>query len=235
MAVRLSPPRAPTSEKDGQEFGLVPKYVLRKRKKTVNVEGGQGEGGRSNNPMMSNDNNVGPVMKDIQEDYIAHKTPEQADKLLKETNSLLARRWRLSPNLIESDNDKKLLLATENFIPTAAANRIEKNCNIKMELFSADLMDKKITLYEDLSSEKSDIGIGDGYVQLLPTRDLAGRAVLFFQYDPDLYSKQSKNFRKILFYMMASALEDDDTARRGISMVVWNGAPTKWFDVSTHY
>ena len=235
MAVRLPPPRTPRSEKDGQEFGLVPKYVLRKRKKTVNVEGGQGEGGPSNNPMMSNDNNVGPVMKDIQEDDIAHKTPEQADKLLKETNALLARRWRLSPNLIESDNDKKLLLATENFIPAAAANRIEKNCSTKLELFGPDLMDKKITLYEDLSSEKSDIGIGDGYVQLLPTRDLAGRAVLFFKYDPNLYSKHSHNFRKILFYMMASALEDDDTARRGISMVVWNGAPTKWFDVSTQY
>mmetsp|Transcript_28264 Transcript_28264/g.31665 ORF Transcript_28264/g.31665 Transcript_28264/m.31665 type:complete len:485 (+) Transcript_28264:566-2020(+) len=196
--------------------------------------GSGGSGGSDPGPVNDNlnsDNNVGPIMKDCQEDdmYMSYMTPERADKLLKETNSLLARRWRLS-RLIDSDIDKKLLLATEKFIPTAAANRIEKNGETKMELFGLDRMDKKIMLYEDLASEKSDIGVEDGYVQLLPTRDLAGRAVLFFQYDPNLYSKQSKNFRKVLFYMMASALEDDDTARKGISMVVWNGAPTQWFD-----
>jgi len=214
-----SPLRYPESEKDGQEFGLVPKYVLRKKKK-VNVRNLSNAG--------SNDNNSS-MMKDCKEESRPQKSPEQIEKLLKETNSLLARRWRLS-SLIDSENDKKLLLATESYLPSKAANRIEKNCKVKIELFGPELMDRKITLHEDLSSEKERVGVTDGYVQLLPTRDLAGRAVLFFQYDSDLYSKQSCIFRKILFYMMASALEDEDTARRGISLVVWNGNPTRWFD-----
>ena len=221
---QLSPLRSPGNEKDGQEFGLVPKYVLRKKKAVSK----QGRGPVSDS---SHGNNTpdDPMMKDCKGEDIPQKTPEQVNKLLNETNSLLARRWGLS-SLIDSENDKKLLLATEAYQPSKAANRIEKNCQSKMELFGSELMDKKITLFEDLSSRKSEIGVEDGYVQLLPTRDLAGRAVLFFQYDADLYAKEPNNFRKILFYMMASALEDEDTARRGVSIVVWNGAPTKWFD-----
>lgn len=168
-------------------------------------------------------------MKDITEEDNPYKTVEEVNKLLYETNSLLSRRWGLS-SLIESEHDKKVLLATEAYQPPKAANRIEKNCNTKMELFGAELIDKKITLFEDLVSKKTEIGVEDGYVQLLPTRDLAGRAVIFFQYDPDLYEMETLNFRQILFYMMASALEDEETARRGMSMVVWNGSPTKWFD-----
>ena len=218
MTAKLSPPLTPRSERaDGQEFGLVPKYVLRKRKKTDSCTKGNDQ--------------VGPTMKDLQENDIPHKTPEQADKLFKETNSLLARRWRLS-TLVDSDHDKKLLLETENFDPTAAANRIENNCRTKMELFGPELMDKKIALHGDLSSGKSEIGVEDGFVQLLATRDLGGRAVLFFQYDSNIYAKQSQNFRKTLYYMMASALEDSETVRRGMSLVVFNSDPAKWFDVS---
>lgn len=216
MTAKLSPPFTPRSERaDGQEFGLVPKYVLRKRKKTDSCTKGNDQ--------------VGPTMKDLQENDIPHKTPEQADKLFKETNSLLARRWRLS-TLVDSDHDKKLLLETENFDPTAAANRIENNCRTKMELFGPELMDKKIALHGDLSSGKSEIGVEDGFVQLLATRDLGGRAVLFFQYDSNIYAKQSQNFRKTLYYMMASALEDSETVRRGMSLVVFNSDPAKWFD-----
>mmetsp|Transcript_3860 Transcript_3860/g.10126 ORF Transcript_3860/g.10126 Transcript_3860/m.10126 type:complete len:470 (+) Transcript_3860:163-1572(+) len=221
--VQQSPLPAQRNEKDGQEFGLVPKYVLRK-KKAVSREG-HGPVRDSN----ESNNIITPTMKDSMVEDIPQKTSEEVDKLLNETNSLLSRRWGLS-SMIDSDNDKKVLLATEAYLPMKAANRIEKNCRIKMELFGSELVDKKITLFEDLASGKSEVGVEDGYVQLLPTRDLAGRAVLFFQYDPDLYSKETNNFRKILFYMMASALEDEDTVRRGISMVVWNGSPTKWFD-----
>lgn len=208
---------SPRNEKDGQEYGLVPKYVLRK-KRAVSTKG------NSENAFQNN-----PMMKDLTEEDNPYKTAEEVNRLLHETNSLLARRWGLS-SLIESEHDKKLLLATEAYQPQKAANRIEKNCNIKMELFGAELIDKKITLFEDLVSKKTEIGVEDGYVQLLPTRDLAGRAVLFFQYDPDLYKRETMNFRKFLFYMMASALEDEETARRGVSMVVWNGSPTRWFD-----
>lgn len=222
--VQLSPPRTPRNDKDGQEFGLVPKYVLRKKK-----NGDKEAQSSSCDSNSSNNVSSGLMMKDCKEKDVPHKTPEQVNRLLYETNSLLARRWGLSSQ-IESENDKKVLLATEAYQPSKAANRIEKNCQTKIELFGSELMDKKITLFEDLSSGKSEVGVEDGYVQLLPTRDLAGRAVLFFQFDPDLYSKQPNNFRKTLFYMMASALEDEDTARKGLNMVVWNGTPTKWFD-----
>jgi hypothetical protein len=173
------------------------------------------------------------TMKDCEEELIPNKTPQQINTLLQETDDLLARRWRVS-NLVDTptyDDDKKMLLATEQYHPSMAANRIEEHWKTKMELFGPDLVDKKITLYDDLSKDvdKTDVGVEDGYVQLLPTRDLAGRAVLFFEYDPTVYSKQGKNLRKILFYMMSSALEDEETVKRGVTMVVWNGTP-KWFD-----
>ena len=154
---------SPRSEKDGQEFGLVPKYVLRK-KKAVSTKGIDSENAFQN----------GPMMKDLTEEENPYKTVEEVNKLLHETNSLLSRRWGLS-SLIESEHDKKVLLATEAYQPPKAANRIEKNCNTKMELFGAELIDKKITLFEDLVSKKTEIGVEDGYVQLLPTRDLSER------------------------------------------------------------
>ena len=136
---------SPRNEKDGQEYGLVPKYVLRK-KRAVSTKG------NSENAFQNN-----PMMKDLTEEDNPYKTAEEVNRLLHETNSLLARRWGLS-SLIESEHDKKLLLATEAYQPQKAANRIEKNCNIKMELFGAELIDKKITLFEDLVSKKTEIG-----------------------------------------------------------------------------
>mmetsp|Transcript_96 Transcript_96/g.257 ORF Transcript_96/g.257 Transcript_96/m.257 type:complete len:511 (-) Transcript_96:236-1768(-) len=253
----VSTPRSKAIEKDGQEFGLVPRYLLRKKKGMNKERRGGGPGSSAtatgdessssvSNPLGKQHQN-NHDMKDCgqEETNTPQKTPEEVDKLLHETNSLLARRWRLS-SLIDSEREKKVLLATEGYVPSKAADRIEKNCKTKLELFGscrseppqqqpmdkteAETKTKPITLFEDLSSEKSEIGVEDGYVQLLPTRDLAGRAVLFFQYDQTLYSEQPNNFRKILFYMVASALQDEDTARKGVSMVVWNGAPTKWFD-----
>ncbi|KAL3921733.1 MAG: hypothetical protein SGILL_002593, partial [Bacillariaceae sp.] len=155
-------------------------------------------------------------------------TPQQVHALLQETDALLARRWRVA-TLVDSpafDNDKKILLQSENYKPHRAANRIEEHWKTKLELFGNDLVEKKILLVDVSKTTKQEVGVEDGYVQLLPTRDLAGRAVLFFQYDPALYAKQTKNFRRILFYMMATALEDEETAKRGITLVVWNGGGT---------
>ena len=225
MVQKRSTPRTPGNEKDGQEFGLVPKYVLRK-KKAVHKEG-RGPISDSDQSMNFPNNSI---MKDCTEEDLPEIDPEEANKLLQETNSLLARRWGFS-STIDSEKVKKLLLVNEKFEPSKAANRIEKNCKTKIDLFGSELVDKKIMLFEDLPSQKSEISVEDGYIQLLPTRDLAGRAVLFFQFDPDLYERESYNFRKILFYMMASAFEDEDTVRRGVSLVVWNGTPARvWFD-----
>jgi hypothetical protein len=176
------------------------------------------------------------VMKDSPVDaVIPAKTSTEIHELMKETDMLLSRRWRVStlvdPTRSSNSNFdcvKELLLATEDYQPHRAANRIEEHWKTKMELFGPALVDKKIALY-DLSSDKSDVGVEDGYVQLLAARDLAGRAILFFQYDSILYPKQPKNFRKIMYYMMASALEDSETVRMGVTVVVWNSTP-KWFD-----
>lgn len=251
----MAPPTTPVplspNEKDGQEFGLVPKYLLRKNKKSNGNNGGgdnndtpqkkkkgggggDDENGNNNNNPADDENRSyfpsTPLMKDSQIEEIPTKTPLEVAELMKETDALLSRRWRVS-TLVDSpsfESEKELLLATEGYQPQRAANRIEEHWKTKMELFGPSLVDKRIALY-DLSSEKAEIGVEDGYVQLLPARDLAGRAIIFFQYDSVLYPKQPKNFRKIMYYMMASALEDVETVRRGVTVVVWNGSP-KWFD-----
>jgi hypothetical protein len=151
-------------------------------------------------------------------------TPQQIHSLLQETDALLARRWRVA-SLVDSpsfDSDKKLLLQMENYQPHKAANRIEEHWKCKLELFGPELVEKKLLLVDVSKSTKTEVGVEDGYIQLLPTRDLAGRAVLFFHYDSTLYHKQIKQFRRVMFYMMATALQDEETCKRGITLVVWN-------------
>lgn len=291
----VSPTPLSPYEKDGQEYGLVPKYVLRKKAPMLNGNGGgsvataatptKGTTNGNRTPhssskdstatafsgllsplTLSNNYNNTPQQLDSQsvhsqksqqstttalmmmtmKDCSDHddcenakqprKTPQQINALLQETDALLARRWRVS-NLVDSpayESDKRLLLAQERYKPHLAANRIEEHWKTKLELFGPDLIEQKILLL-DMSKEETGmaevvVGVEDGYVQILPTRDLGGRAVLFFHYDPALYAKQSKQFRRILFYMMATVLQDEETVRRGITLVVWNTTPKPWFD-----
>lgn len=230
----MPPPTSPLPlspyERDGQEFGLVPKYLLRKSKNGAEERKNGAGGANSDNPVEEGHAAAVAMMKDSHADEVPRKAPEEVAELVRETDALLARRWRVS-TLVDSPSfkkEKELLLATEGYQPQRAANRIEEHWKTKMELFGSSLVDKKITLF-DLSSEKAEIGVEDGYVQLLPARDLAGRAIIFFQYDSVLYPKQPKNFRKVMYYMVASALEDEETVRKGVTVVVWNGSP-KWFD-----
>lgn len=187
------------------------------------------------------------------------KTEEELVQLIKETNTLLAKKWFISQwtadTTPEFQDEKLLLLKTEDYKPHEAARRIEEHIKAKVELFklfgeqqqppqgtnkdddnnnnngnnknkshhtSSSLMGKKICLYDLAKSRKNQVGIEDGYVQLVPARDLQGRAVVFFHFDAKLYVQQPQLFRKFLYYMMASALEDDETASKGIVLVVWN-------------
>ncbi|KAG7343114.1 hypothetical protein IV203_021059 [Nitzschia inconspicua] len=261
----MAPPTSPTPlspyEKDGQEYGLVPKYVLRKKGSTFNGSGSSGSfvtpmKPRRNGDRLSTSPRATPLkgfispmppntpldnqsthsqsttMKDCDEEDVPRKTPQQINALLQETDALLARRWRVA-NLVDSpayENDKRLLLAQEGYKSAKAANRIEEHWKTKLELFGPELVEKKIVLADMTREGKTEVAVEDGFVQILPTRDLGGRAVMFFQYDPALYSKQSKQFRRILFYMMATVLQDEETVKRGITLVVWNTTPKPWFD-----
>jgi hypothetical protein len=257
----MVPPTSPTPlnpyEKDGQEYGLVPKYVLRKRAPILNgnelstplKRRQNGDRASSspratplksiaspllppNTPLDSQSLHSQSTMKDCDEEEVPRKSPQQINALLQDTDALLARRWRVA-NLVDSpayESDKRLLLAQESYKPARAANRIEEHWKTKLELFGPNVVEKKILLMDMVTEEKTEVGVEDGYVQILPTRDLGGRAVMFFQYDPALYSKQSRQFRRILFYMTATVLQDEETVKRGITLVVWNTTPKPWFD-----
>ena len=71
--VQQSALRYPENEKDGQEFGLVPKYVLRKKKK-VNVDKGPG--------IACSNDNKGSMMKDCTEETYPKIYPEHFGILL---------------------------------------------------------------------------------------------------------------------------------------------------------
>jgi hypothetical protein len=264
----MAPPASPIPlspyEKDGQEYGLVPKYVLRRKAPILNanadgdelfshVKNTQTDNGTPTKLMtpikgltlplsptpnstldsQSNDSQTMMLIKDCDDDKVRpQKTPQQVNALLQETDALLARRWRVA-NLVDSpayESDKRLLLAQEGYNPSKAANRIEEHWKTKLELFGPDLVEKSILLMDVSKAEKTEVGVEDGYVQILPTRDLGGRAVIFFQYDPTLWQGKQKQLRRILFYMMASALQDDETVKRGMTLVVWNATPRSWFD-----
>jgi hypothetical protein len=262
----MVPPVSPTPlspyEKDGQEFGLVPKYVLRKKAPILTANSGDGlistvnstqrDNGSPTKTMAPSNGLISPssplpntihesqsydsqamvLIKDCEEKTIPQKTPHQVNALLQETDALLARRWRVA-NLVDSpayESDKRLLLAQEGYNPSKAANRLEEHWKTKLELFGPELVEKIILLMDVSKADKAEVGVEDGYVQILPTRDLGGRAVIFFQFDPTLWQGKQKQLRRVLFYMMASALQDDETVKRGIALVVWNATPKSWFD-----
>eukprot|EP00339_Tiarina_fusa_P002677 CAMPEP_0117085706 /NCGR_PEP_ID=MMETSP0472-20121206/60217_1 /TAXON_ID=693140 ORGANISM="Tiarina fusus, Strain LIS" /NCGR_SAMPLE_ID=MMETSP0472 /ASSEMBLY_ACC=CAM_ASM_000603 /LENGTH=297 /DNA_ID=CAMNT_0004815005 /DNA_START=153 /DNA_END=1043 /DNA_ORIENTATION=+ len=285
--IPATPPRKPSSREtsnssrssrsgsinynDGQEFGLVPKYLWKKKNKDSILSSPN----RSNkslphdeapgsptttattdipnaHPTNNNNNNNTASIKDTTLPELVEKSPEEISKLLREVdvllakkgNKIVAKQYDLVDNSSSSSSSsqeesfqflKELLLRTEHFQPNATADRIQQHLTCKSEWFETDGTtgstqppkttntnpNTTISLRHVSKQEKTDVGsIEDGYVRLLPVRDLAGRAIVFMRYEPDVVSQ--KWYCKTLWYMLESALEDAETASKGISLVVWN-------------
>lgn len=160
---------------DGEDYGLVPARFLKRK--------------------LSNDDDTllstrSEFLKDTHVDVVK-KSPEEIATQLQKLDATLARQYYAVATLVDSpyvQNWKETMLRAEGFQLQPAADRMESRWKTKLDLFGANMIHKKIT--------SGDVpGVEGGYVQLLPTRDLAGRALLFFKFCPNMYSKQEKEVR----------------------------------------
>ena len=141
------------------------------------------------------------------------RTPDEVAQLLQEVDALLARRYR-SIKLNDSpyiQDFKEATLRAEGYVPQKAVDRIETHWKKKIELFGMTLSEKKICLHDMIlpspymnpsssTTPEEEVSCGhmqdlieSGVIQLLPTRDLAGRAVLCFKYDPALFRQDHQH------------------------------------------
>jgi hypothetical protein len=159
---------------NGEDYGLVPARFL-KRKPSNNDD-----------KLLSSE-----LLKDTHI-YVVEKSPDEVAAQLEGLDAILARQYTVA-KLVDSpymQGWKETLLRAEGFQLKPAADRIESRWKTKLDIFGAKMINKKITSCDVT-------GVEGGHVQLLPTRDLAGRAILFFKFDPNMYSKQEKEVRII--------------------------------------
>jgi hypothetical protein len=83
---------------------------------------------------------------------------------------------RQDPKFAKNRNFRIRFLRADRFVAADAAVRLVRHFQYKMELFGAEKLVKDITI-EDLDSEDIKV-LKSGFIQLLPVRDRAGRAVM---------------------------------------------------------
>lgn len=111
-----------------------------------------------------------------------------------------------------------MFLRAESFHVAKAADRMIRFFDLKLFLFGPDALCHDITM-DNLSKEDAN-SLKAGFLQLLPFRDRAGRAVIIFLPAFQTYAA-AENMSRILFYMFMCALEDEETQRRGMACIIY--------------
>jgi len=125
----------------------------------------------------------------------------------------------LSPDLIHDTKFRLMFLRSENFRVPKAVHRMIQFFEVKLYLFGRDRLVKNITL-DDLDRNDRD-SLDSGFLQLLPIRDRAGRAILVLMLQHQTY-KVPENMTRALFYICMAGLEDEATQRKGFTVIVYN-------------
>mmetsp|Transcript_10934 Transcript_10934/g.31344 ORF Transcript_10934/g.31344 Transcript_10934/m.31344 type:complete len:811 (+) Transcript_10934:50-2482(+) len=127
---------------------------------------------------------------------------------------------QMDPDYVTSQTFLLFFLRSESFDVQKAATRVFGFLKIKLELFGAERLCRPIR-YQDLTEADQGV-LKSGYLQLLPGRDRAGRAILVLF--PGIRGRQRhgvENLRAI-FYIAMAALEDVSTQQRGIVIIAYN-------------
>ncbi len=134
----------------------------------------------------------------------------------------------MHPSYVQSQKLLLKFLRADRFDPCAAAKRLTKFFDLKLELFGEDLLAKDITQddldYQDLDSLYNGMGMD------LPVRDPAGRLVYFQLARPSNVPVRAM-LRKTLYIVMLYS-EDEKTQRKGaVSVTYLVGQKFNWQDV----
>ncbi|CAB9526619.1 Transfer protein [Seminavis robusta] len=149
--------------------------------------------------------------------FIGHKLKEMEEQL-KKIRAVSAWNLRIAAiELAESQNPEYVqnakfrlkFIRTERYDVRRAAARFIRFFDLKMELFGAEALTRPITL-KDLKPGDREM-LKKGYIQRLPVRDRAGRAIYASLYNGQTYDTPESLVR-IYFYV---ACTDEETDKRG--------------------
>ncbi|KAG7368545.1 hypothetical protein IV203_031288 [Nitzschia inconspicua] len=127
----------------------------------------------------------------------------------------------MSSEYAQSSRLRLMFLRASHFDVEKAAQRFLGHFE-KMELFGPDKLTETITI-NDLNADDM-VCLTSGQSQLLPYRDRSGRAI-FFQALSHYRCKEVVNAMRVIYYILMSAMEDEETQKRGIVYVVYNVEP----------
>jgi hypothetical protein len=132
----------------------------------------------------------------------------------------------LDPAYVHNQGFLLKFLRADRFDIPAAAVRLAKFFEFKLDLFGEDLLVKDIT-QDDLDQQDLDaLYSGRGYT--LPFRDLAGRLIVFML--PQRFNKSVRSFLRNVSYATMVHCEDEETQRKGqihISYLLGQKIPTQ--------
>mmetsp|Transcript_14571 Transcript_14571/g.20588 ORF Transcript_14571/g.20588 Transcript_14571/m.20588 type:complete len:350 (+) Transcript_14571:100-1149(+) len=151
---------------------------------------------------------------------------EQLDLEIEELNEKEAYELALfmNPSYVTSAGFRLLFLRCERFNAKAAANRMVKYWDRKIEIFGMDCAFKDISLLD--FEENDQLALRLGAFRVLPTRDEANRGIMFCcRHYWDHRPNNVKSMERLGWYMAHAAIEETWAQKNGI---VFLGAPSDY-------
>mmetsp|Transcript_47985 Transcript_47985/g.138181 ORF Transcript_47985/g.138181 Transcript_47985/m.138181 type:complete len:542 (-) Transcript_47985:51-1676(-) len=175
---------------------------------------------------------VGDAIEETPEFILQHRL------LLDAELSTLASRWSSKTGAFErarqqnfayvsSEDFQLMFLRATKWDVKDAATRMTAFFETKEQLFGTSKLTQRIEM-SDLSKEDRKT-LESGFIQLLPVRDSAGRAVLAVMI-PLITYKEIENLKRAYFYLNMVALEDVETQRKGMISVGFNMGQSRRVD-----
>eukprot|EP00934_Nitzschia_sp_Nitz4_P009472 Nitzschia sp. Nitz4//scaffold66_size103028//94881//96508//NITZ4_004516-RA/size103028-processed-gene-0.17-mRNA-1//1//CDS//3329556404//9462//frame0 len=157
------------------------------------------------------------------------ETPEKLDELIEtlvqelekiEVKEAYEEGLQQNREYLESRWFRLMFLRSTSHDPSQAASRIVTFMEKKKKIFGAHTLGRSLT-FEDLNKDDTET-LRNAANCLLPTRDQAGRLV--FLTDSFIHPKgfvTSESLLRSYLYLMLSAVEDEDTQKRGVVFILW--------------
>ena len=122
------------------------------------------------------------------------------------------------PHFVHHPKLLLMFLRADKFNITDAVNRMYSFFTVKRKLFGIHNLCKHITLTEEFYTPDDIACLKTGYFQILPGRDRSGRAILFAALSLRNF-KTYLNVVRSVWYLIMSALEDEETQKKGFVMI----------------
>ena len=116
-----------------------------------------------------------------------------------------------------------MFLRADHFNAQGAARRMVDFFELKKQIFGVGALGRDVSLHDDFD-ETDMMTLKAGSLQMLHTRDRAGRAVLCNFMQHQQYETEI-NVLKTIYYTIMKALEDQMTQKNGMVVIIYNIGP----------